>query len=193
MYHDEIIYHDVFWCHFVLQETDDVNCGKRARASALLKRTDVKLHISSKSPANPMLNGAHSKVRSSLPASGLPISQLRSSNWAEPEFLTQLHHFMCRRGTPITRLPTWSGKKCASTICMIILLFVDLYTLSCVNCRLIVCLFTVNVCFLYRSVQKLGGYTAVSECRLWRKVHDMLGGDKEPALAAAATRRCYER
>ncbi|XP_078095805.1 AT-rich interactive domain-containing protein 5B-like isoform X2 [Mustelus asterias] len=51
----------------------------------------------------------------------------------------------------------------------------------------------VNLLTLYKAVEKLGGYEAVTTSRLWKNIYDELGGNPGSTSAATCTRRHYER
>uniref|UniRef100_UPI00398F4F48 AT-rich interactive domain-containing protein 5B-like isoform X2 n=1 Tax=Pristiophorus japonicus TaxID=55135 RepID=UPI00398F4F48 len=51
----------------------------------------------------------------------------------------------------------------------------------------------VNLSTLYKAVEKLGGYEAVTTSRLWKNIYDELGGNPGSTSAATCTRRHYER
>ncbi|XP_042200354.1 AT-rich interactive domain-containing protein 5A [Callorhinchus milii] len=51
----------------------------------------------------------------------------------------------------------------------------------------------VNLWTMYRAVEKLGGYEAVTTNRLWKNIYDELGGNPGSTSAATCTRRHYER
>ncbi|XP_067879556.1 AT-rich interactive domain-containing protein 5B-like [Heterodontus francisci] len=51
----------------------------------------------------------------------------------------------------------------------------------------------VNLLTLYKAVEKLGGYDAVTTSRLWKNIYDELGGNPGSTSAATCTRRHYER
>ncbi|XP_051896938.1 AT-rich interactive domain-containing protein 5A-like [Pristis pectinata] len=51
----------------------------------------------------------------------------------------------------------------------------------------------VNLATLYKAVEKLGGYEAVTTSRLWKNIYDELGGNPGSTSAATCTRRHYER
>ncbi|XP_072925063.1 AT-rich interactive domain-containing protein 5A-like [Hemitrygon akajei] len=51
----------------------------------------------------------------------------------------------------------------------------------------------VNLATLYKAVEKLGGYEAVTTSRLWKNIYDELGGNPGSTSAATCTRRHYEK
>ncbi|KAM7018214.1 LOW QUALITY PROTEIN: AT-rich interactive domain-containing protein 5A [Tautogolabrus adspersus] len=51
----------------------------------------------------------------------------------------------------------------------------------------------INLWRIYKAVEKLGGYDAVTARRLWKKVYDELGGSPGSTSAATCTRRHYEK
>ncbi|XP_062911420.1 AT-rich interactive domain-containing protein 5A-like [Mobula hypostoma] len=51
----------------------------------------------------------------------------------------------------------------------------------------------VNLATLYKAVEKLGGYEAVTASRLWKNIYDELGGNPGSTSAATCTRRHYEK
>lgn len=51
----------------------------------------------------------------------------------------------------------------------------------------------IDLWMIYKSVEKLGGYEAVTTGRLWKRVYDELGGSPGSTSAATCTRRHYER
>uniref|UniRef100_UPI00358F377E AT-rich interactive domain-containing protein 5B-like n=1 Tax=Myxine glutinosa TaxID=7769 RepID=UPI00358F377E len=51
----------------------------------------------------------------------------------------------------------------------------------------------IDLWIMFKTTQRLGGYIAVTEQRLWKAVYDKLGGDPSSTSAATCTRRHYER
>ncbi|XP_059359157.1 AT-rich interactive domain-containing protein 5A [Carassius carassius] len=51
----------------------------------------------------------------------------------------------------------------------------------------------INLWKIYKAVETLGGYDAVTARRLWKNVYDELGGSPGSTSAATCTRRHYER
>ncbi|XP_078455322.1 LOW QUALITY PROTEIN: uncharacterized protein LOC144721523 [Lampetra planeri] len=51
----------------------------------------------------------------------------------------------------------------------------------------------VDLWVMFRAVQELGGYEAVTSQRLWKQIYDTLGGNRGSTSAATCTRRHYER
>uniref|UniRef100_A0A9J8CFD1 AT-rich interactive domain 5A n=1 Tax=Cyprinus carpio carpio TaxID=630221 RepID=A0A9J8CFD1_CYPCA len=51
----------------------------------------------------------------------------------------------------------------------------------------------INLWKIYKAVETLGGYDAVTVRRLWKNVYDELGGSPGSTSAATCTRRHYER
>ncbi|CAH1783849.1 unnamed protein product [Owenia fusiformis] len=52
---------------------------------------------------------------------------------------------------------------------------------------------TIDLYLFYTFAQKLGGYTEVSQKRLWKYLYDNMGGNPNNTAAATCTRRNYEK
>lgn len=160
----------------------------------MLKKVDNQLRVvSKKSNKSELGSGSETDMSSSssvdsnnnnTDTDNSKVNEQLKQNCVKSEaiFMIELNKFMKKRKTPIHRVPHLGFKKSMTILIML------LFTLL-----IIFIFFTVDLHVFFVNAHKFGGYEQITKRRLWKKLYDIMGGDKRSTSAATCTRRHYEK